>query len=308
MNIDEQLKVSFSFHDSYANESKGHYSGQIKLDRMHANPNEAADLISIELLDTNYPGGDFFFLHRSNYDGKLVMSWFFAGNGNCILDMISSEDFEYTPDEIIFEKESKETPQLSPHKDKEFHAVFWGRGADGQSLWIDDVYWTPSGQEDFAKDFPQRMILYVNDVPESILYSIASDRISDILGDDLFPGEVYVVQTDGQGKIINFASPEYKGFIDDDFDGDGDLEIEALIFDIIENDVEEIKGYINRGMIILFKEETIRLDDEDCYQFVLGTDHEDHFVQEISYAVNAFTRQVYRYDAIKDTWESVAIG
>ena len=78
-----------------------------------------------------------------------------------------------------------------------------------------------------------------------------------------------------------------------------------MVLDIVENDVQEIQEYLNAGMSMLFHEETIRLDGKDCYQIALGTNHEGHFVQEVFYAVNTITRQVYRYDVITDVWESV---
>ncbi|HZJ83600.1 MAG TPA: hypothetical protein VFD57_07305 [Clostridia bacterium] len=304
MNIDEDLNIHLSFHDVYIGEVKGEYSGRIELDRMHISPDDAPYLLCIDLMDTDYPGGDFFFLHRTTYDEKIVMSWFFAGNGNCIFDILGPDDFEYTPEEIMFEKLSGEMSQLEPYVGTEFYGVFWGKGADGESLWIDDVHWTGEAY-DIVIDYPRRMALYENDVPESILYRIAPDRTSDILGDDLFPGEVYLVQTDDGGNIIDFIDVEYMAFFESSFGDDMELEIDALIFDIIENDVGEIKEYLNAGMSILFDGDIIILDGEDCYQVVLGTNHEDHFVQEIFYAVNISTRQVYRYDFVADVWEWV---
>lgn len=58
-------------------------------------------------------------------------------------------------------------------------------------------------------------------------------------------------------------------------------------------------------MDILYTEETIILDDEECYLVTLGTNHEEHFVREIFYAVNTFTQQVYRYDVLTDTWTQI---
>lgn len=308
MSIDEDLNVNLSFHNDYMNEPKGDYAGQIKFDRIYANPKEAPDLLSIELMDTDYPGGDFFFLHRTIYDGKRVMSWFFAGNGNCIFDMLGPDDFEYAPEEIMFEKVSGETSQLRPRKNDEFHAVFWGKGAEGQSLWIDDVRWTLPEQDDFASLYPRQMTLYENDAPESVLYSIAADQISDILGDDLFPGEVYFVQTDEHGNITHFINAEYKKYLEDGLYENIDPEIEDLIFDIIMNDIVEIQEYLDAGMTILFTGETTIIDGEECYDVVLGTNHEEHFVREIHYAVNIFTRQVYRLDVLNNRWKTVAVG
>lgn len=58
-------------------------------------------------------------------------------------------------------------------------------------------------------------------------------------------------------------------------------------------------------MAILYTDETIMLDDADCYLVELGTNHEDQFVREFHYAVNTTTEQVYLYDVIMDTWEEL---
>lgn len=92
---------------------------------------------------------------------------------------------------------------------------------------------------------------------------------------------------------------EYKTQIPDESDGDTDVATETLIFNIIKN---EAKEYLNAGMTILFTGETIVLNGEDCYLVDLGTNREEQFVREIHYAVNIKTRQVYRYDALTDTW------
>ncbi|HZK26608.1 MAG TPA: hypothetical protein VFD00_03595 [Thermoclostridium sp.] len=311
MDIDEDLNVHLSFHDLYIDEAKGNYLGKIELDRMYINPDDEPFLLCIELLDGDEPGGDFFFLHRTTYDGKIVMSWFFAGNGNCIFDILGSDDFQYTPEEIMFEKVSGEMSQLEPYIDTEFYGVFWGKGINGNSLWIDDVHWTGEAY-DIVIDYPRRMALYENDVPESILYSIAPDRISDILGDDLFPGEVYVVQTDKDGNIIELISPEYNEYLEGGFDEnswddnyDVDDETIELILDIVEDDVKEIQEHLNMGMSIMIDGETVLLDGENCHYVILGTDHDEHFVKEIFYAVNILTREVYYYDVLTDLWELI---
>lgn len=213
MNIDKDLNIELSFNNTYRDEFLGDYEGKITFDRQYARPDEAPDLISIELMEEDYPGGDFFFLHRTIYDGKYLMSLFFAGNGNCIFDMLGPEGYEYPPGEIMFEKKTKEISKLSPRKDDEFYAVFWGNPDKKQDLWLDDVVWTPTEEYDPDPLYPPRMTYYDNNVKESIVYSIRPDRMDDILGDDLFPGEVYFVKTDENGDVMEFVTAEYKEYI-----------------------------------------------------------------------------------------------
>lgn len=308
MDIDEDLNVALSFENSYSDGPKGDYSGKITLDRFYAKPDEAPDLICIELENTEEPGGDFFFLHRTIYDDKRVMSWFFAGNGNSVFDLLVPDDTENirsTPDELIFEKTTGEKSQEKPRKNDEFYAVYWATGSDKKSLWLDDVWWTPTEEENAAQDYPQKMTYYETDIAESILYAIAPEEIGEVLGEDLTEGAVYFVTTDEGGNVTSFISAERKKFIEE---SSLNSEAETLIYEIIENDVEEIREYLNAGMAILFTGETAVIEDEECYLVMLGTNHEGHFVREVMYAVNTVTRQVYRFDVLNDTWEPVAMG
>lgn len=308
MDIDKDLNVALSFENSYSDWPKGDYSGKITFDRAYAKPDEAPDLICIELMNTEEPGGDFFFLHRTIYDDRRVMSWFFAGNGNSVFDLEVPDDTEEirsTPDEIIFEKTTGEKSQEEPRKNDEFYAVYWATGSDKKSIWLDDVWWTSTGEDDQAQGYPQKMTQYETDVPESVLYTIAPEEIGEVLGEDMTRGAVYFVTTDGGGNVTSFISAERKKFIEESH---LNTEAEALIYDIIENDVEEIREYLNAGMALLLTGETAVIEGEECYLVMLGTNHEDNFVREIIYAVNTVTRQVYRFDVVNDAWEPVTMG
>ncbi len=215
MVIDEDLKVKLLFYNRHTNEPRGDYQGQISFDNFHENSKGAPDLINIDLIDSDYPGGSFFFKHRTIYDGMRVMSWFFSGNGNCIFDMLADIDnFKYAPEEIIFKKVTGEKSQLSPLKDREFYAVYWGMGPDGQSLWLDEVQWTPKEEYDPDDPYPGLMTLYNDDLSESILYTIAQAKSSKILGEKMYSSEVYFVKTDDNGEIIDFEDAAYKAYIE----------------------------------------------------------------------------------------------
>lgn len=59
------------------------------------------------------------------------------------------------------------------------------------------------------------MIIYENHVKESLLYSLLEVKAKDILlGQNFFPGEVYFVKTDENGKIIEIENAEHKEYID----------------------------------------------------------------------------------------------
>ena len=56
---------------------------------------------------------------------------------------------------------------------------------------------------------------------------------------------------------------------------------------------------------MLFSGETSMIDGEEFYLVALGTDHEENFVQEVHYAVNTNTGEVYLDDIINDIWVKV---
>lgn len=305
MDIDKDLNVSLSFENSYSDQPQGDYLGKITFDKIYAGPDEAPDLIALELEDTDEAGGDFFFLHRTIYDEKRVMSWFFSGNGNSIFDLADgSEDFIYTAEEIIFEKTTGEKPQEDGIKNDAFYAVYWGMTSDEKSIWLDEVLWTPPAEDESPPLYPSSMMYYENDVAESILYDIASDEISEVLGDDLMRGQVYFVTSNQAGEVIEMVYAEDKRWAENDYVAP---EIRAWVFDIIE-DVEEIREYLDMGMDTEFEGDILILEGEEYYKVFLGTQHENHFVREIHYAVNTSTQEVFRYNALNDQWEPVTMG
>lgn len=291
MSIDYDLNIQLSFQGKYVDDFKGDYVGKIILDRLYANIDEAPDLISIELTDTDLPGGDFLFLHRSIYDEKNVMSLFFAGNGNSIFDIyLCEEESDYAPSEIIFERESGITSQLSPHKNDSFYAIFWGKGVDGKSLWLDDVLLTPTDEYDSDPKYPYKMTYYENDVKESIRYRIHSDSFKDILGDDLYAGQIYFMQTDENGDIIGFENVEdneYTGMVDDP-DNYG--------YALFQNsDIGTSKIIKRMQDIELIKESgpfTIKITDVQVLDFILFAEYKESFSNKDKLTIITITLEV----------------
>ncbi|HZJ98732.1 MAG TPA: hypothetical protein VFC79_01925 [Tissierellaceae bacterium] len=306
MDIDKDLNVNLSFENFYSDEPKGEYKGKISLERVHSFPSQAPDLISLSLIDTDEPGGDFYFLHRTIYDGKRVMSWFPASNGNSVFDVLDiSGGFRSVAEEIIFEKVTGEVSQEEYRKSEDYYVVYWGMGPDNKSMWIDDVSWSPPHEDCYESLYPRAMNKYTTDLAESVLCNIAPDSISEVLGDDLTRGGVYFIELDENGHISYLIDAERKYFLEEDY---MDYELEMLIYDIFENDLEETKEYLEMGMSILISGETEIIEDEECYYVFLGTDHEERFVREVMYAINPYTLQVYRFDVLNDRWESLTMG
>jgi len=302
MDIDKDLKVLLSFDNSYSDLPQGDYKGKIVFHRIYAGPEDPPDMIRLELVDTDELGGDFFFLHRTLYDGKRVMAWIFTGKNlnDSVFDVEDfTGDFRVAEDELFFEKKTGEEFLEEPYKDAEFHAVYWGTGPDQKAIWLDDVYWTPS-EDYYGGVYPWRMTIYENQVIGSLLYKILLKDTFEALGEDLTVGEVYLVKTDDKGNVISFKNAEHQRFMNDGLYINPDDK--QMIYDIIFNNVEEIEEYIDMGMDILLTGETTIIDGEEYFDLYLGTNHEESFVREIIYAVNTETEKVYRYDVINDKW------
>lgn len=318
MIIDEDLKIKLSFSNLSKDDFKEDYQGQIFLDRMYAGQGDPPDIITIKLPGTEFSQSDFFFLHRTSYDSKHVMSIFYSGNGTSIFDVnLRDEESDYTLDELIFEKTCEYIPKIKASKNDKFYSVYWGKG-ENDNIWIDDVNWTPPTEGYLPGVYPYPMTLYENDIKESVLYNIKENRSRDILGDDLFPGQVYYVETDENANIVEFISAEYKRFlevdeeymkeyVEEDEEEYNDYDIDDQLYDIIK-EIVEVQEYIDLGMTILIEGETTTIEEEECYIVILGTDHEESFVREIYYAIDINTQQVYRLDVINDKWLPLGVG
>lgn len=300
MTIDESFNVQLEFFNLYENEPAGNYSGNIVFDHIYVDLDQAPDYLRIILDDDKVSGGEYYFLHRTNYDGVLVMGLFFGGTGSSVFEILGPEGLQETPKDIYFERYANIPPSQEPKKDAQFHAVFWGMGDDQNSIWLDDVEWFDL-KDDLPTDYPREIMQYHNEVNESALYPIPADLFTEIMGDDLFPGTVYYVKTNDQGEVIGLMDPMGVYFTEE-----GEYnELSELLYFILTNGNSEVREYLDAGMKILVDGETITLDGEECYSVILGTDNADKFTKEIFYAVGFSSEQVHRYDVLTDSWEKL---
>ena len=300
MTIDESFNVQLEFFNTSENKSAGNYSGKIEFDHIYVDPDQAPDYLRIVLDDDKVSGGEYYFLHRTNYDGVLVMGLFFGGTGSSVFEILGPEGLHETPKDIYFERYVNIPPSQEPKKDAKFHAVFWGMGDDHSSIWLDDVDWV-NLESNLPTDYPREIMQYQNEVYESALYPIPDHLYKEIMGDDLFPGTVYYVETNDQGEVISLMNPERAFFSEL---GNGD-ELSDMLYFIITNGIREVRDYFNAGMKLFVDGETITLDGEECYLAILGTDHPGKFTKEIFYAVEFSSEQVYRYDPLGDSWDKL---
>ena len=64
--------------------------------------------------------------------------------------------------------------------------------------------------------------------------------------------------------------------------------------------VPEVRTLMQQGMQLMYGDQTERVEGQNCLLFVLGTDHEDHFVQEFFYGVSEDS--IFLYDVLNDVW------
>ncbi len=69
---------------------------------------------------------------------------------------------------------------------------------------------------------------------------------------------------------------------------------------------DEVSYYLGLGMSLRYTESKEVIDGRECMVFVLGTDHEEHFVSEHYYAVH--DNLVYYYDVLNDQWNILGRG
>ena len=301
MTIHENLDVELSFYDSFINKLVADYEGDIVFKRIYRDEEDAPDMITLQLKVEPYIECDYYFFHRTIYDGKRAMSLFFAGLENSVFDIFTEDNgLEYTMGEVVFEKLTGEVSGGKPRQNDEFYAVFWGHGVHYESIWLDEVEWEPR-EEAYDPNYPVPMIVHENELKESILYKVDNDNKFDILGDDMFKGDIYYVKTDKGGIIVELISADRKMFLEESSEEYMD-EIKEIIYFIIE-DIDEIKENLANGMSLLFTGETTLIDGEECYEISLGTNYDEVFIREKHYAVNISTEQVYEYNVLNDVWE-----
>lgn len=89
-----------------------------------------------------------------------------------------------------------------------------------------------------------------------------------------------------------------------DSDGQQNEDTHPAYVLLLEND--EIKYYINKGMVLTYTGDTQTIDGHQCIVFALATEHEDKLVRERYYAV--FENTIYSFDSQKNEWSVLGKG
>lgn len=103
----------------------------------------------------------------------------------------------------------------------------------------------------------------------------------------------------GAGNLAGKFDKEFEKQNENSSANEKDIEIAYGV--LAEN--EEIRSLLESGMVIAYAGYTENIDGRECYVFVLGTDHEDHIVNEYFYGV--CDNLIYVYDVLDDSWNAV---
>lgn len=105
----------------------------------------------------------------------------------------------------------------------------------------------------------------------------------------------------GAGSLAGKFDKEFEKQNENSSANENEKDIEIAYSVLAEN--EEIKSLLESGMVIAYAGYTENIDGRECYVFVLGTDHEDHIVNEYFYGV--CDNLIYVYDVLDDSWNAV---
>lgn len=293
---DDQVWITFSEDGSYflENETSGGdfrytYSGSYQIDSWTGETVDPPDMLNFSLSETtdedfsagpDFPMGDYIISRKTICDGEVMIQLGQANNG----DSFFSLKFEdYSP---VLRKSVGWQPQGEVRENAEFVASVWKVDHETRTVWLDDT----------ALDG-----IWVNDGRHESLPYAAAEQV-DLFGvypfdeNALAPGETCSVITDKEG-VVQILEPFYsrKAMLS-----------EEEAFSILA-EYEEIQLHLAQGMTMLWDGSTEEIEGANCLLIAVGTDHNEHFVQEYLYAVSDLGI-AYWYDADGDAWLPLAFG
>jgi len=242
----------------------------------------SSPVITLDFEDESISSEGFFVWEETVHEGRAIMSLLPLSDEPSVFDGISEP--------LMFAKETDDFVEESLRKSAAFPATFWGADINGAYIWLDAMEYDDVYEE------------YFNSEKGTACYPLESEPdYSEFDGAHM--SDWIWVETNENGEVVSFNFSS-----NDEFDTDLEFqELSEFVFGII-NDTDAVKYYLEMGMTPLFTGETEVVQGEICYLIALGTDHEEHFVREVFFALNPVTLQVYEYDIINDIWEAVAMG
>lgn len=267
------------------------YMGKWTLERLYAEHEDPPDLLCLELDETDDPFldgwqslGDFLLAQRTLCDGSIVLGLSQANNGDSLFS------YWYEDTWPVWQRMAElPLPQENLRKNDSFFALLWKMEYDGSgySIWLDD----------FQTDTFENEGRY-----ESLQYRLApnaslSRELTAEDGQGPLPGSLYQIDTDEKGQVT-------AAFLYDSGPAAPLSEEEAAG---LLSELEEVKEYLESGMIMLFDGDEGEFGGERCVIIALGTNNEASVVREYYYAV-APSGAIYRLNPVDGTWEPAGRG
>lgn len=266
-------------------------NGVYQLDWWDAGSEEAPDMLCLTFSE-NFggsisaqvsSGGDYLLSQKTLCDGEIVLGLMQLNNGDTMFSLYFSDMF------LVLKRHTGWQPQGEVRKSETFYASAWKVDYEAQTLWLDDV----TLDDEYANTGRYEALPYQAS-PKLDLASLPSHLLVD--------GGVWIVQTDKMGRIE--AIEPYIEENDELAELVGATEEEAMNY---LSQVYEVQEYLEQGMTMLSEGKIEVIEGENCLVIALGTEHEEHFVHELFYAVSG-TGMIYSYDLLEDSWNVVGMG
>lgn len=258
-------------------------NGSYQLQRWEMQPEVVPNLLQIQF---PVAGGyvttsDFLIERRTLCDGKIVLELMQMNNGDSTFSTYFSDTCP------VLERATIWQPQGTVKKGETFYGAVWKMNPTTKTVWVDDV--TEDG-------------LNIGRY-ESLPYQAAPQLDLNALPPQLLvDGGIWTIQTDTMGRITAME-PYIYGEYSDEYEMEMTEEEAAMILSMSPH----VQPYLNMGMSMFFEDGREIIGGEPCIVVVLGTNHSDHFVRELYYAVSPYGT-VYAYDVITDTWDLAGVG
>ena len=239
------------------------------------------DMLSLELdevTDSAQRGGAFL-ISMAFVGGEWRLDLQKTSGGMTLLDLVEPANIH-----TLYREEKEKSSSAGLKKDETFTAKLWERNGQTGLLWLEHgEFYDSDGR-------------FVSDNHNAVRYMLCPDPDMGGLY-KLYEGNVYIFTTVSNGEVVTIrkAWPD----IGEELDFDDIME---LALEILVRKVPDYREYLSMGMKALFTGETSVIDGKTCYDISVGTDHEEHFVQEVHYSVHLDYGKVYVLDFMNGKW------
>ena len=165
-----------------------------------------------------------------------------------------------------------------------------------ENAWVTvkDVSYNPDGDVLYAAENGSPFIIRTDNEkgdPPVVVEVLYDNDVSVVFMPVDVPGNILTVDT--EWEVLNLLGLDYLG------QDAGEEAVREAVLEV-RPDLKELE------MAYMFdKYDRIDIDWHPCQIICFGTDHEDSFVRELTFAVSEDAMHVYEYDAVSDAWYEI---